>query len=422
MFAKNSGQGGFKQTPKTIENRKYVLSLCKPDGIPVDLDLSDEKVFNFLLDERGGEPYLKNYFPHYHQHLHETRNKAIEAKKTNAAPAPKHLTLLEKVAAGEDVSTNWYDLIQILTLIAQKNTAAGVANSFNLQSAAAVSFVEGLQWMNATLTIANPNTGEMIAQTSTTQTFDQGYDTIIMAQGNTYSLTGVEASLSIDGLPYQTAIPIHKIVKVPLMDYIDPSKPINVTDPVHKAKKPNVGFMKICMGRSADDCDYLFDYQPAGQDPTPNLTVTGSVTYAGKITPPSADSSKFGVYFFVKKRSGGATQLFTGTDVYKYFSLSGDTHTLSWNFPKATFESAPWNQGEEVDMNLTVAISVDSLIKNTTFQVTSLRGVLPNNSVAKIDELKFVWGCLADDAKIRMKDGSEKRIDLVQVGEEVLTD
>lgn len=422
MFANNFGKGGFKQTPESIKNRKYVTSLCKTDGIPIDLDLSDEKVFTFLLDERGGEPFLKNYFPHYHRFMHESRNAAIAAKKGDMQIRPKHMTLLEKVAAGEDVSSNWYDLLQIPTLVAQKNETARGVNSFNVQSTAVVSFIEGLQWMNATLTIGNPNTGEMIAQTSTAQTFDQGYDTIIMAQGDTNNLDGIEASLSIDGVPYQTGIPIHKVLNVSLMDYIDPSQPITVTDPAHKATKPNVGFMKICMGRSARDCDYIFDYQPSGQDPTPYLTVSGSVTYAGKITPPSDDSNKFGLYFYVRKRSGGGTQFFTGTDAYKYFTLSNDAHTLSWNFPKAAFESAPWNQGEEVDMNMTVKISVDSLIKNTVFMVTSLKGVIPNMSIAKIDDFKFVWGCLADDSKIRMKDGTEKRINFVQSGEEVLTD
>lgn len=408
----------LKQTPGMIANRKHVLSLCKPDGVPVDLDLSDDRQFNFLLDERGGSDYLRNHFPHYHQMLHNSRKKAIDAKKTNASVGPKHMTLLEKVANGQDVSTGWHDLIQITGLVAQK-----IENStdHHVHSSAIVSFVDGLQSLNAMLTIVNSKTGKPIAQTSVPQLYDQGYDTVITAHGTADRLDGVVASLSIDYVPFQKGEPINKVMTIPLQDTIDPGAPIVVTDPVHKPGVHNIGFMKVCMGRHGADCDYEYTPQPHTKPPTPTIAVSGSVSYAGKIGQPSPYSSKFGVYFFVKKRDGGATQFFTKiTEAYKYFELK-DEHTLSWNFPPATFEKAPWSQGNEVDLNLTVSICVDSQIKNTQFQVTSLKGIEGNNSIAKIDVLKFYWGCLSADSLILMKDGTRKRIDSIAVGEKVQT-
>ncbi len=417
MTLHDSNEGApLKLTPEKMANRRHALSFCKPDGVPVDLDLSDDKQFEFLLDERGGNEYLQKYFPRYHQMLHCSRKKAVEAKQTNAVAAPPYLTLLEKVALNEDVSDDWHDLIQITGIVAQKKENSSV---YLVQSVALISFVEGMQTTYATLTIGNPNTGEMIAQTNVANIFDQGYDTVIMATGTTSSLEGIEASLTVDGLPYQTDIPIHKFAKIDLLDKIDPSEPIVVTNPVHQAKKPNVGFIKVCMGRHANDCDYLYAYQPAGGSPTPTIAVSGSVTYAGTITQPSSESSKFGIYFFVKKRDGGATQFFTQPEAYKYFTLSNNGHTLNWDFLPATFDKAPWNQGDTIDLNLTVAIAVDSPIKNTQFQVSSLRGVAENPSVAKIDVLKFVWGCLGADSLIKMKDGPEKRIDALLTGQKV---
>ncbi len=406
----------LKLTPEKLANRRHALSFCKHDGIPVDIDLADDKQFEFLLDERGGNEYLQKYFPRYHQMLHSSREKAIEAKQTNALAVRPHLTLLEKVAQGEDVSDDWHDLIQITGLVAQQQENSSV---YQVQSVALISFVEGMQTTNATLTIGNPNTGELIAQTNVTNIFDQGYDTVIMANGTTDTLEGIEASLTVDGLPYQTDVPIHKVAKIGLWDKLDPSEPIVVTNPVHKKGVANIGFIKVCMGRYGADCDYEYDIQSGSLPPIPTIAVSGSVTYAGTITQPSSDSNKFGIYFFVKKRDGGATQFFTGTDAYKYFTLSNNGHTLNWNFLPATFEKAPWNQGDTIDLNLTVGIGVNSLVKNTQFQVTSLRGVSENPSVAKIDVLKFVWGCLGADSLIKMKDGLEKRIDTLLIGQKV---
>jgi|GEM_PF-4974035 len=411
----------LKQTPEKTANRRHALSFCKPDGVPVDLDLSDDKQFEFLLDERGGNEYLEKYFPRYHQMLHQSRADAVEAKKRDAPAARPYLTLLEKVALGEDVSDNWQDLIQITGFVAQKTQNSSV---YQVQVVAAISFVEGMQTTNAVLTIGNPNTGELIAQTSVVNVFGQGYDTIIMASGNTSTLDGIESSLTVDGLPYQTNIPIHKVARLGLQDSIDPVAPITVTNPVHNPTKhrPAGSTIKVCMGRGDTDCEYTYAYQPAGQPVVPKIAVSGSVTYAGAVAQPSADSSKFGIYFFVKRRNGGATQFFTGTDAFKYFTLTPDGHTLSWNFPEASFESSPWNQGDTIDLNLSVAISVDSPVKNTQFQVTSLPGVIGNISVAKIDPLSFVWGCLGADSLVRMEDGSEKRIDALTVGEKVQID
>ncbi len=410
----------LKQTPEMIANRKYVLSQCKPDGVPMNLDLSDDRHFNFLLDERGGNEYLKNYFPYYHRTLHNSRQNSIKGKNLKTSFAPTHLTLLEKMANGEDVSTDWHDLIQITDLVAQR---IGSSDDHDVHASAFVSFVDGLQLMNAVLTIGNPNTGEMIAQTNLSQIYGQGYNTAITAHGTAKKLDGIEATLSIDYVLYNAKDIIPKFLRIPLLDKIDPSEPIIVTNPVHKAVKKNVGFIKVCMGRADTDCDYLYDYQPHPLPPVPTIAVSGSVTYTGTIGKPVPDSTKFGIYFYVMKRVGGAAQFFTKqSEAYKYFTLSNNNHTLSWNFPPATFDKAPWDQGNEVDLNLTACICVDSQLKNTCFQVTSLKGIVGNPSVAKIDVLRFFWGCLSADSLILMKDGSKKRVDSIKVGDRVQID
>ncbi|GAF69305.1 unnamed protein product, partial [marine sediment metagenome] len=107
-------------------------------------------------------------------------------------------------------------------------------------------------------------------------------------------------------------------------------------------------------------------------------------------------------------------------EAYKSFSLT-DPHTLAWNFAPATFEKAPWTQGNEVDLNMTVDICVDSETKNTQFQVTSLKAIAGNPSIAKIDVLKFFWGCLSADSMVLMEDGTERRVDMISAGDRVQT-
>lgn len=416
-----------KRTPEQLANRKHTLSFCKTDGVPVDIDLSDDRQFNFLLDERGGEEYLKTYFPHYHRTLHASRARAVAAKSGNGPAVQTHRTLLEKAADGEDVSSTWSDLIQIAGFTAQQVSSSQVATNqeqsqtaYMVQATALISFVAGMETMSATLTIGNPNTGELIGQRTVTPVFDQGYDSAITAAGTTQDINGIEATITVDGLPYSSATPLHKVATTTLTDQVDPSSPVTVINPVHKATQPNTGFIKVCMGRSASDCDYLYNYQPAGIDPTPTIQVSGKVSYAGTITQPSPDSSKFGLYFFVKNRNGGAAQLFAGANPYNYFSLSPDGHTLSWDFAPALFNTAPWNQGDLIDLNMTVEICVNSIVTNTQFQMTSLSAVQPNASIAKIDVLKFVWGCLGANSLVNMKDGMKRRIDSLSVGDEVV--
>lgn len=398
----------IEETSMMSENQKYVLSLFKNDGIPADLDLSDDKQYQFLIDLRGGKEYLETYFPH--------RFKLLENSRHIASNAPKSMTLLEKVAAGNDVSEQWQNNIQIIGFVAQSQTANGPQYQLNVTGM--VGFVDGLEELNATLQICNVATGQIIASNAMENLLQNGYDTVITASGMSDSLDNIEAYLAVDYLEYNNPVPGSKVVKMELMDKIDPSSPIQIDDPVHNKTipKPNVGFIKVCMGRGDSDCDYIYNYQPYPQPPTPTIAVKGNVSFPGPITDPAAGGTTFGAFFFVKRRQGGATQLFTDyAQIYKYFTVKGNN--ISWNFPPATFEKAPWDQGQEVDLNLTVQVTVNGQPRNAQFQITSLAGVPASKSVAKIDVLHFFWGCLSADSMILMQDGLQKRIDSVKIGE-----
>lgn len=71
----------IEETSMMSENQKYVLSLFKNDGIPADLDLSDDKQYQFLIDLRGGKEYLETYFPHRFKLLENSRHIASNAPK-----------------------------------------------------------------------------------------------------------------------------------------------------------------------------------------------------------------------------------------------------------------------------------------------------------------------------------------------------
>lgn len=394
-----------KEMTKLSKEHLEILRSFKSDGIPRDMDLSDDKQYEFIMHLRGGEEYMKTYFPHNHKLLQNSRNN----------PASKHMTLLEKVAAGMDVSDQWQDNIQIIGFVGQVLTANG--NQYQISTTGLVGFVDGLEEMDATLQIYNTATGEIIASNTMENLLQNGYDTVITASGVTGSIDNIEAFLQVDYLEYNNGTKNTKIVQITLADKIDPSSPIQVDDPVHKAIRPNVGFIKVCMGRYDSDCDYSYTAQPAPQPPTPTIAVKGNVSFPGPITDPAAGGNTFGALFFVKRREGGATQLFTDyAQIYKYFKVNNNTN-ISWNFPPATFDKAPWNQGDMVDLNLTVQISVNGKPKNGQFQVTSLTGVPASKSVAKIDVLKFFWGCLSADSMITMSDNTQKRIDSIHAGE-----
>jgi hypothetical protein len=407
----------IKETSQMSDDQKYVLNLFKSDGIPANLDLSDDKQYNFLINLRGGQEYLETYFPHRFKLLENARKMAMEEKNSNGPIAPKHMTLLEKVAVGDDVS-DWQDNIQIIGFVAQAQTVNGP--QFQLNVTGLVGFVDGLEEMNATLQICNIATGQIIASNAMENLLQNGYDTVVTASGMSDSLDNIEAYLVVDYLQYNNPTPSQKMVKMTLIDKIDPSSPIQVDAPVHNKTipKPNVGFIKVCMGRYDSDCDYSYTAQPQPLPPIPTVAVKGNVGFSGPITDPAAGGATFGAFFFVKRRQGGATQLFADyAQIYKYFTVTGNN--ISWNFAPATFEKAPWNQGDEVDLNLTVQISVNGIAKNAQFQVTSLVGVPASKSVAKIDVLHFFWGCLTADTMVTMQDGTQKRIDSIRLGEVV---
>jgi hypothetical protein len=408
-------------TTKMDANRKYVLGLCKADGIPRNIDLSDDKQYDFLVNLRGGTEYLKTYFPHSHQLLENSRQKAIMEKKANKV-TPKHMTLLEKVAVGDDIS-DWQDNIQLVGYVNSTTQAKNGQNDtpFQLNVTGLVGFVDGLEELNTTLQIYNSNTGEIIDSNANENLLQNGYDTLITAAGTTTSLDGIEACLVVDYLRYNSQTKDTKVLKISLADKLLPIAPPTVNDPVHKAARPNLGFIKICLGRQDTDCDYTYTAQPQPYPPIPNVTVKGNATFSGPITDPAAGAITFGALFFVKKRSGGATQLFADyANIYKYFKANGNS--ISWDFQPATFDKAPWDQGEEVDLNLTVQVSVNGKPKNGQFQITSLKSVPVSAATTKIDPLHFFWGCLSADSMVLMEDGTQKRIDSIKIGEMIQTD
>ncbi len=128
--------------------------------------------------------------------------------------------------------------------------------------------------------------------------------------------------------------------------------------------------------------------------------------------------------YLIRTRAGGSPiQPYAGFDFFAKENSSTQGNKLSWDLKWLKFKKADFDSGETVYYVFKLVVSVSG--KSVAAFITNA----PDNSIpgqqflntVQIKPMRIVYGCLGENTKIRMADGSEKAISAIRPGDSVRT-
>lgn len=216
-----------------------------------------------------------------------------------------------------------------------------------------------------------------------------------------------------------------------------------ISAPVRTTTAPlNPNAINIGLGRPWTDQggSTQFDYawnEPPENRPIGKIPFVGSVTFTEDIKSPLVPHTGLVLDIYVADKSGGGgspplhpTDLNT---VYAAFSIDPQNpKTLRWNLPPGrtthdpgnpiVFSQVTWPSDLEAFFycGITVVLADGNLgfaavQSRTTQDDDDLDGIL------EIRPIEFIWHCIGEGARVSMADGSNKLIERVLAGDEVMT-
>lgn len=180
----------------------------------------------------------------------------------------------------------------------------------------------------------------------------------------------------------------------------------------------NQDAIKICLTRDAADCDYRYTYDGDG---TVRVPIKGSITYYGKIDivegrPVNAKN----IIYLIRTRAGGdPVTPYDDLNIFNSPNTQINDDTLSWDLNWLKFKQVDFESGEWVYYVFRVNLNVEG--RNIVAFITNApKNIEPEQrflNTAPLKPMCIVYGCLGENTKILMQDGSEKLIGAISTGE-----
>lgn len=332
----------------------------------------------------------------------------------------------------QDTSLGWQDSFNILGL--NLNEAGMIA------SRGFATVVGGYASMNLTLIVVNQATKQIVAHG-----FNHDFGSTLLSvstQNSAYSDKDVVAYLHYQ---YTTSdnvaeIPHAGVVKR-VANKASASGP-ELTHPVRRTTTPNnPKALNIGLGRQWSDQGQgsQFDYawSEAVQDhPIGKIPFVGSATFGQAISTPLVLYTNLLLNIYVADKTGGGTSpSLEPADLEKVaaefridpsnpaklnWTLSPGINTTDPGNP-IVFGNVTWNSDIlayffcEIDVVL-----ADGTLANATIQSSDAADKDPLDGTLNIMPIDFIWHCLAENTLVVMSDGSEKYIQNVLAGDQVL--
>ncbi len=174
----------------------------------------------------------------------------------------------------------------------------------------------------------------------------------------------------------------------------------------------------VCLTRNGGNCDYSKAY--AGKIEVP---VQGSIVYNGNIDLVGGKPVNATNLIEIARTVQGGNPISppAGFDFFESATISGDT--ITWDFTWLDFGPANFTSGDQVYYVFSVTLDVGgqqviAFITNAPSSYTP--GGNQFNTIL-IDPMYIYFGCMAAGTRIAMGDGTEKPIELVEVGDTVVS-
>ncbi|WP_047607950.1 Hint domain-containing protein [Rahnella aquatilis] len=184
----------------------------------------------------------------------------------------------------------------------------------------------------------------------------------------------------------------------------------------------NPNEIKICLTRNEADCDYR---QSNPWDGIVSVPIKGNITYGGDIDvsggkPVNGMSS----IYLIRTRAGGDPILpYAGFDFFDAKNSSVAGNKINWDLNWLKFNKVDFESGEMVYYVFKLILNISG--KSVAAFITNApKNIVPGQmflNTVTIKPMKIVYGCLHENTKIMMHDGSEKMISAIRTGDSVKT-
>lgn len=182
----------------------------------------------------------------------------------------------------------------------------------------------------------------------------------------------------------------------------------------------NPNEIKICLTRNEPDCDYRNTY-----DGSVRVPIKGNITYFGQIELNGGQPVKASnTIYLIRTRAGGDPVNPSGNyNIFNSPNTRINGNNISWDLDWLRFNQVDFESGEWVYYVFKVILNVEGK-SIVSFITNAPKSIEPDQrflNTVQLNPMRIVYGCLAENTKIMMQDGSEKVISYINIGETVLS-
>jgi hypothetical protein len=402
---------------------------------PVNLDSKHAKALGRIIDEaqqtRFGTLSLDTRKPHHLLHLTQT----FVGPKKSAPYFPHTQRVLDEVTVDHKVNggprpTTLFEMADppVNTFLAAAKIlyCNVLADGVTVAVGGVITMLQKPYSVSVNLVIMDMNTNQPIANVTPPISTSQ-YSQQVAAQGTLTQPPNVSAVLTCVITPVSGGTSI-TLVDTCLYQGVQSVQSVQVTDPVSRFQPPR-SYIKIGLNRDSNqqpDCDYWYQYGTSGPQPIVGVAVNGSATLASGFS--TSASPGFNGYLYLYRRDslvgGGACIVFAPNSDFTQYITNQQT-AFTWKFPTNTFQGAPWDQNQTVDLDFFMQFSLlqggnpsgMGSVRVTSIPSTYVGNAPPN--VGPIPPLTFVWGCLPAGTLVTTEEG-DVPIELITDGMNVI--
>lgn len=394
-------------------------------------DFSNDIHYNHIVNVLGGEDILKSNYPTVYQALERTREMHLKEK-------PSVSLNLNEDNRDDDSDIDFINFGQ------EKKISASQSNDpFIVEAGISSNFID----LKSNITIAgfledNDETIFLPLNQYTTNSHCLNYEDSIIANDYVKN-TPIDFNCEVDVLwsssknNKPTLEAKHLIYEKSFFTNLSDDYIVNnvaVTDPMNSISHSE--YTIIVYERRYYD---LFDYsytntlESGGKICNMHFPFAGSVTVneGYEIISIDRNNIKFKVYVSLNKHGVAEFDIHNSYNITNFYTIDTTKRKLSWNFPhdwksKVALSIFDGSYEPILDFHARLPIKIKESIKQqyTTvyLDINSVPMKLKSNPSSKqIPRILLYWGCLGKDTRIKMFNGSEKKISDIRINDEVLS-
>ncbi len=389
-------------------------TLLNQQTVKTHHNLADEKEFEFVMRQLGGEDRLRKNCPELYKILHySSKQERRAANGLTTAP-------LMKSSLPQGDTYGLTDSVGIRTLNYDIKTDAYTSSG--------MSMVEE----NKSLAIV----GELYDKTN-----NQSLDGFAVAASNAHNLKGESRCKSVslmksDDYEFQAISTFYKIVKdkdgceriVSETHQTDALKVLGkssivekmvVEDPMPKYHPKANSTVLYYNNRTGPGCDYYYNNVNTKDNKVEvNIDFSGSVTFMKEFSPIYVDKNKDFVLQLIDKGAANFNMSF-----WNEIEWTVSDRTLSWKFPSNWhnwLDSSQFYLTNDAQFYCKMYVETEMGIA-IPIVISSMDIGHEDPSYCAIKPITIEWGCFAKGTRILMANHSEKFIEEIRQGDQIMT-